>query len=653
MPPIKGKSKGIMKMGRAGMKRMAQEIVAEGIAEPAGGLVKKALMGGCEGGNQYSSGLEKAMRRMNMDPSTHIASAFCCMMDQLDSVPRYAEAGFGTTQASAVYNVFMEVSTVVSFPQAGTSYPNNAGGFLSGVTVYQGATATPYELSVYQFRSENQRTILEDFNPTGAPVPYQWYDSDGSIDFNINVAQGAGGSLSIQAIQHDIAPCYAAFNANLVGGTANPSSIFKTGTFLALTGAFAAPAYAAHGVPASVGVIPFGRFDGRRWIWHDAGNAPGSTSQPSGATTSFNDLVTQRAADHTATATGTDSTVSGCICIAWGANAAVTRCAFTVELWAYNEKTPYRVGTYYFSSTADIPSASVGEVLMVMQIPYPDYHSLTITGLSLALQAGGGFVDSINLRIFQISASHLYRHLCNPAWDDVWTKVNAHRGFGSAVRIHNSTVGNFGGGDVADWQASLGAEWQAVIDGLNGATAFDFINQKNKQNQESIGLTAGAYSWLRPVQQSQAAYSEDVEKLYIAGPAGIPSGNGQVPVALGFDLANRSFHVTTVQVPKPSNSVPLQKLNYYMGYTGQWTTDGQYYELAEGDYTPAEWVRAMRKLQSMCTLTSNENHVERIQQIFRSVGRHNGDSFADLRPYAEMFIKHAPTALGLLRNLVV
>ena len=640
-----------------GIKRKPRDvvIVPEALAEPAGGWVKIPKMGGCEGGSQYSSGLERAMRRMNMDPSTHIASAFCCMMDKLESVPRYAEAGFGTTQASAVYNTFLEISTVKSFPQETTNYPNNANGFLGGQTLYNGATATPYELSVFQFRHENQRVIMEDFNPGGAPVPYQWYDQDGSIDFNLNVAQGGvGATVTVQAIQHDITPCYAAFQSSLVGGPNVNNSIFRTGTFLANTGAFGAPAYAAHGVAASVGVIPYGRFDGRRWIWHDGGNAPGAVSPSSGPLVSFNDGATQRAADHTNDPAGLDSLVSGCICIAYGANtAANTRISLTVELWGYNEKTPYRVGTYYFAATNDIPSSAQDSVLMAIQIPYPDYYSLTITGLSLPIGAGNGYVDNVNLRIFQISASHLYRHLCNPAWDDVWTKVNAHRGFGSAVRIHNSTVGNFGGGDVADWQASLGAEWQNIIDGINGVGAFDYIQQKNKQNQESIGLAAGAYSWLRPIEQSQSKYLEDVEKLYPPGSSGIPSGNGQVPVALSFDLANRSFHVTTVQVPSPANSIPKQKLNYYMGFTGQWTTDGQYYELAEGDYTPGEWISAMRKLQSMCTLTSNESHLARIQAIYRSVGRHGGDSYLDLRPYAEHFIKHGPNVLGELRNVVM
>ena len=622
------------------------------------GFASKALISEVLGEMEPSCGsaamdtpLQKKLRTDSLDPATHIACAFVLMMDGLVSVPRFSEPGFGNTQGSAVYNVFSETSTTDGFLQASSTYNAPAGGFMSGVPIYLGATGTFLELSCWQFADENQRIIFEHFNEKGRPVTYQWYDSNGSVDFTISAAEGvAAGVLEsgVQAIQEDLEPCYAAYDPQIVANPApalpnlTGNSIYEAGSVTAATGAqnpLAGP-FAAHGVPNGIGVIPYGKSGGRRWIWHDGGNFPNAAPTAYSNSTNSIGFGPGQQIPNGVTATTSDGVVTGMIGIAWGTNTGAPPLfpAFTFEIWGYNERTPYRLGTFNFTATTTAwTAAEAGRVMMAITTPLPDYHNIRITAKTQVV-GGSATQNTIQLRFFQISASHLYRHFVNAAWDDVWTKVNAHRAFGSAMRIHNGTQGNLGGGDVTDWQASLGSEWQAVADNAEGA--FDFIQGKNKATQSSIGLENGAYSWLRPVQVKQAEYKEYVNKLAIAGGGSSKfAGAPGLPCALAFDLEARSFHVTTVQVPLVTGTVPKQKLNYYFGATGQWTTDGQYYEVAEGTFTPPQWEAGMRKMQDLCTLTDNVHHLNTMGQIFRS---HPS--------YAKEYLKNAPRVMSGTRN---
>src|ERR1017187_3700927 len=80
-------------------------------------------------------------------PEGRIIAAFATPMDEMMPVPRFAEPGFGGTQASAIYNVFGEMNTNISFPQRTPTYPGVVGQFLAGFPVYIGATNTELELS--------------------------------------------------------------------------------------------------------------------------------------------------------------------------------------------------------------------------------------------------------------------------------------------------------------------------------------------------------------------------------------------------------------------------------------------------------------------------------------------------------------------------
>jgi hypothetical protein len=563
---------------------------------------------------------------------SRIAAAFALPMETT-SVPRFAEPGFGNTQVSATYKVNMEVTP--DFPQVQPTYPGIAGQFLAGEPIYVGGGGTPLNVSVWQFRHEVQRSIVQDFNSGGRPVPYDHYAQDGSRDFTVTCAN----QLNTANFTEELIPCYASYNADIVNPTTTDSqSIFHTGEILANTNDFVGTPYAAHGIHEGIGFIPTATHNDKLYIWHDGGNWSGTAN-----TYSNNNGVTQIAGG--VTATTADGVASGCLMIRYGdGNVATMQPAFTAELWAYNEASPYRVATAAYKATAALnPVTDVNKPLIVFQIPYPDYYRIVI---SASDQAVAGVTNTMNFRISQLSASHLYRHLANPQLDIIWGAVKAHRGYGSALRIHNSTVGEYPGGEVVCWQGSLGTEWSVVIDG-NG-TPYDFINQKNKGVQESISMKKGSYTWLRPVSLQQANYFEDIEALTTAGQTSNLSG-APIPVSLNFPLRGRSWVCTCVKVPTTGSlGVPVQTFTYYMGYTGQWTTDAQYWTVADGDYTSTEWEEAMIMLQSMMQITSNEDHLARIGRILNSAGRFGGKMTERFRGWGQKLMSWAPHILKVV-----
>lgn len=534
--------------------------------------------------------------------ATQVVAAFSLVDDiRLEQVPRYRDQSTG--EESSVY--LLRGNIQPDFPQSTPSYPGVGGQFMAGLPIYIGAgNPTARSISLWLFLDESCRMIVEDYNSLGRFVPYALYAEDGSRDFPISI----GGAIGGPPVTEKIVAAHAEYQPSLVtAGGATTDSIYGAAQITRNVAPNPSAAYAAHGP-----ILSCMEFKGEHYIYCDPGNFEGNITSFAGFATVIGAGTTSILADGVCTGVMGISTGSG--------NAAALNPLMTVRLWAYNAGSPYIVVQDSFAVGA--VGATVNQQLFVVTVPYPDYYRWEVT----AVQTGGGAPETMNLRFWQVTASHLYRHLMAPQIESRWLEMQANRALGICCTVQNPTNKEYKGGLWLGYQSTLGEDWTEPLYSPSGASAYEFISEVNSslnRTRDPPLLENGAYFFPLPSNNLDMRWKQPFERIQVRQGAGQSAADATYLVNTSGDLSRRVWAMINLQAPPLNVGTTPQQINYKFAMCGEYKSRNPFTELHIPAQSPEDWADGLETLVNMYQFYENPTHSETIRNIIQSIGERN------------------------------
>ena len=470
---------------------------------------------------------------------------------------------------------------------ANVNVPNDHGSYL--------------QYTQFLFHSLMRRWIQEDKNSAKYYTAYRCYGLDGSIDFPVDNSAALTEMTDLK-----IGGAY--FDPGVLsgGGLQGAGNPFNNTNMTTGSGTIN-PALLTL-LPAHETVMAPGEFRGDTWLWNDGCSlAKPSTTAGVGAKICVNgavggaNLAANQVNVNGANSTGLKpnvaaSNLTGSLNIAHGAVPIAAGTNFAVQIYGYNEGTPYELP--YASVSGVIGAApAVDQVFFSYPISLPDYYRVRIS-LNGQTQDTGASV-----RMWFINTGEMWRQRQTPSAAQNYGSIQAHRGLGTTLLSTNDTPLQYKGGRAVTTQLPLGQDWMTIVDGQDPFSQCTKTLREKDKNFEH-----GHFSWLRiadvkdsMVMKKEVWPSNAIRDTIVAGVNNVT----KQPYCFAFQLNKVSTLAQCISAP--SSTTP-QSVQFSLSCNGEYTTGNQWQHDNESEYTSKDWEDAISVMATFEQGMENEEH---------------------------------------------
>lgn len=528
-----------------------------------------------------------------------------------------------TSDKTAVYYTWDKPTSASVWPQVAVNfYVYNSTGSHQQVTPSRNNVT---QLSNFLFLTTLRRTIRENKNPNGYYAMYQWYSTEGSIDFKIAGAADKNASYSVVipggAVYAPPGSPSSSYNAMM--GVANSLTTNLAGTSK---------------IPASVCSAIHGQFlpsmtyAGRSYIWCDGFSGSGgytvsplvnvgvqqsNSTAGTGAnsnTGSWADSTDNAPSGSGSSTTGSIDTIGdlqlGGLYVLYGANPVPQGQHFEINVWRYNTKQPVLYATRAGSGSTS--GTVTNQVMAAFNITQPDYYAIEVmisgSPTSPAQPSAPAGQGIFNFRILQINAGEMWAHTMTPNLCTLqnFGSVVASRCFGTSILATNTTPDQYLAGTFCGAQPAATTEWMAVVNGQTAPDPYSYIIQT--LGERDMNLKKGAYGFVRPTEVAQMKLQSTI----------IANQNSGASIGYVFaePLADQPFYTQVLSSP---GGVYVQTIQFSFDHNGEFVTRNQVLDVEASRFTPAQWMIVMEVLTSMEQTFENQNH--NAETVLASLGK--------------------------------
>jgi hypothetical protein len=466
------------------------------------------------------------------------------------------------------------------------------------------------QLANFLFLTTLRRTVRENKNPLGYYTIYQWYGTDGSVDFKI---AGAGNANSSYSLVIPGGAIYAPPNQG-TSATSGYTAIMSSG-IAPLDNATATSRIPSSACSAIHGqFLPGMQYQGRTYIWNDGYSGTGGYSQipiPGGGGSGF------ATASPGIWCCSTDASTSavigdmgdlqlGSLLIVNGTAPLGQGQHFEVNVWRYNTKQPILYATRSGAVTA--AAAAANGLLFACNITTPDYYAVEV------LISGDATITSqgiFNFRILQLNTGEFWAHTMTPNLCTLqnFGSIVASRCFGTSILATNTTPDQYLAGTFAGAQPAATTEWLAVVNGQTAPDSYSYIIQT--LGERDMNLKRGAYGFVRPTEVAQMKLQSSIITNQNGGAAN--------PYIFTEPLDNQPFYCLVLTSP---GGVYIQTIQFSFDHNGEFVTRNQVLDTEASRFTPQQWMLVMEVLTSMEQTYENNNH--NVETVLASLGKKAG-----------------------------
>lgn len=501
---------------------------------------------------------------------------------------RYADAF--TAGKTGVFHTHDNPTSNENWPQFQVSIPSNAPQY-PGVGAAIPLKVPIGQYPIWLFNQVTRASIRYNHNASCRLALYQWYDSDGSFDFDVdcNGLDVAGSTLGPN-IPRQLAPGGAVSTpgrfATYAAGTAKPFQNIAAPINASNT-------YAAHGNSAdNNATLAAGVYQGRRYMFNSGGG---------GGQTYINGAALQNAAlpggilDSQYTVAQCGAIVQGCIVVQQGATPLPAGAHFTIRMTGWNEGEP----SIYFTGVDGVVRAGndvTDAVLAVLQVNQDDYYTLDFAASANTQIANVGHT----IRVSQIEGGEILEHKMAAGMYANASTATSSRLIACSLLAQNITAEQYKQGDFVAAQLPQGTSWQNVIDGANPMTFMT-----GSLDLSILKLNKGAYIFVKP---------GDVDRMKLRNPiitdpqlpAPFAANNPTFLFELDSDMSDCVCIV--FNAPIGTTGVPVTSLQLNFDYAGEYATRNMWIHTEKTSFTAKQWQDAMPILTAMPNVMQNETH---------------------------------------------
>ncbi len=524
-----------------------------------------------------------------------------------------------TCDKTSVYYTWDKPTSASVWPQVAVTFQSYGGTNNDADVAVVSTQNTPSrnnvtQLSNFLFLTTLRRTIRENKNPNGYYTMYQWYGTDGSVDFKIAGSANANSSYSVV----------------IPGGAVYAPPGSASGSYTSMMGTVVASTYTDEVLPVNIipssscsaihgQFLPGMTYQGRTYIWCDGFSGTGGYTpallpntgvQTSATGTTASTSVWCDATDVTALPTTNQigDAQLGALFILQGTNPLPPGQHFEVNVWRYNTKQP----TLYATRAGSVSVARLNSVMFACNITQPDYYAVEvlISGNPTApaqpsASAGQGI---FNFRILQMNTGEMWAHTMTPNLCTLqnFGSIVASRCFGTSILATNTTPSQYLAGTFTGAQPPPTTEWQAVVNGITAPDPYSYIIQT--LGERDMNLKNGAYGFVRPTEVSQMKLQSSIVANQNAG--------ANIGYIFTEPLDNQPFYTLVLSSP---GGVYVQTIQFSFDHNGEFVTRNQVMDVEASRFTPAQWMMVMEVLTSMEQTFENNTH--NAETVLGSLGK--------------------------------
>jgi hypothetical protein len=546
-----------------------------------------------------------------------------------------------TCDKTSVYYTWDKPTSSSVWPQVAVTFINYGGERNESDAIATSVQNTPSrnnvtQLSNFLFLTTLRRTIRENKNPNGYYAMYQWYSTEGSVDFKI------AGSANLNSSYSQVIPGGAVFAPPGGGSSSYTAMMTLAGGFM--TNVVADANAASFRIPASSCSAIHGQFlpgmtyQGRTYIWCDGfsgtggytpspiinvgGQQTASTAGLVSGSGTWADSTDNAPTDGAGTSTPFSSDIAavgdlqlGGLYVLYGSNPLPPGQHFEVNIWRYNTKQPVLYAT---RAGAGGTTTATNQVMFCCNITQPDYYCVEIMisgNPSLPSQSGAPSGPTsaagqgiFNFRILQINTGEMWAHTMTPNLCTLqnFGSIVASRCFGTSILATNTTPSQYLAGTFTGAQPPPTTEWQAVVNGITAPDPYSYIIQT--LGERDMNLKNGAYGFVRPTEVSQMKLQSSIIANQNAG--------ANIGYIFSEPLDNQPFYTLVLSSP---GGVYVQTIQFSFDHNGEFVTRNQVMDVEASRFTPAQWMMVMEVLTSMEQTFENNNH--NAETVLASLGK--------------------------------
>lgn len=528
-------------------------------------------MSGKRGRSQAEVGAEPQTKRILSAAASHSRNVAAIIIGITN--PEYVQLGLRFRDP---YNS-EDTATYYSWdkPQASEVFPQEV---VTGLLLADNTTVpipndhgAVNQYTQFLFHSLMRRWIQEDKNPQKRFTLYQWFGTDGRVDFEVDSSDVLTDMTDIKVGGAKYNEQILSTSAGTLTGSANPfataSPDFDVSrlTFKAMHEQKMAP----------------GVFRGDTYLYNDGCSL---ASQGTGASAAKVYVAGYAGSGNfgTPTAAGASSVarnLCGSLNIAHGAVPLLAGTRFAVKIIGYNEGAPYELlNTSVTGTVAATPL--VDQVIFSYPIALPDSYRVQFS----CMATGNTQPAGASIRIWQINTGEMWRQRHTPGAESNFSSIKAHRGFGTTLLSTNDTPELTKGGRAVTAQLPFGDDWMTVQD---SGDQFSYVTRQLREKDKPF--VRGHFSWLRlgDVKETMQLCQEVIpvpaserDAASIGGAAASVE-----PFVFQYNL-RAAVLVQSVNAPTANK----QTIQFTIATNGEYSTGNQWQHDGQSPYTYVETV---------------------------------------------------------------